>query len=47
MDEIGANYTEWSKSKEKHQYGILMPIYMEFRKIVTMTLNVIAKEKQI
>ena len=33
--------------KEKCQYNILMHIYMEFRKIVTMTLNVIAKEKQI
>ena len=26
--------------KEKHQYSILMNIYMEFRKIVTMTLYV-------
>ena len=24
--------------KERHQYSILMHIYMEFRKIVTMTL---------
>ena len=24
--------------KEKHQYSILMHIYMEFRKMVTMTL---------
>ena len=24
--------------KEKHQYGILTHIYMEFRKMVTMTL---------
>ena len=31
-----AYYTEWSKS-EKHQYSILMH-YMEFRKMVTMTL---------
>ena len=25
--------------KEKHQYSILMHIYMEFRKMVTMTLH--------
>ena len=37
MDETGAYYTEWSK-KEKHQYNIVTYIYIEFRKMVTMTL---------
>ena len=37
VDETGAYYTQWSK-KEKHQYSILMHIYMEFRKMVTTTL---------
>ena len=29
-----------ASQKEKHQYSILMHIYMEFRKMVTMTLYV-------
>ena len=32
--------------KEKHQYSMLMHIYMEFRKMVTMTLCKTAKETQ-
>ena len=32
--------------KEKHQYSILTYIYMEFRKMVMMTLCEIAKETQ-
>ena len=39
MDETGPYYTERSKSEEKHQYGILTHIYMEFRKMVTKTLH--------
>ena len=41
MDENGANYTiiqSEVSQKEKHQYSILTHIYMEFRKIVMMTL---------
>ena len=38
MDETGVYYTEWSCQKEKHQYSILTHIYMEFRKMVTITL---------
>ena len=33
------SYTEWIKPKRKHQYSILMH-YMEFRKMVTITLYV-------
>ena len=32
--------------KEKHQYSILMHIYMEFRKMVTMTLYVRQQKRQ-
>ena len=31
--------------KEKHQYSILMHIYMEFRKMVTITLYVIQQKR--
>ena len=31
--------------KEKHQYSILMCIYMEFRKMITMTLYVRQQKK--
>ena len=27
VDETGAYYTEWNKSKEKHQYSILKHVY--------------------
>ena len=32
--------------KEKHQYSILTHIYMEFRKMVTMTLYVRQQKRQ-
>ena len=38
MDETGVIQSEVSQ-KEKHQYSILMYIYMEFRKMVTMALR--------
>ena len=39
MDETGAYYTEWSKSERKTPIQYINA-YMEFRKIVTMTLYV-------
>ena len=33
--------------KEKHQYSILMHIYMEFRKMVTITLYAAAAAKSL
>ena len=33
--------------KEKHQYSILTHIYMEFRKIVTITLYAVQKYREI
>ena len=38
VDETGAYYIEWVSQKEKHQYSILIHIYMEFRKMVTNIL---------
>ena len=38
MDETGAFIQSEVSQKEKHQYSILIHIYMEFRKMVTMTL---------
>ena len=32
--------------KEKHRYSILTHMYMEFRKMVTMTLNVRQQKRQ-
>ena len=38
MDETGANYTEWSKPERKTPIQYTSCIYMEFRKMVTITL---------
>ena len=38
VDETGAYYTNEVIQKEKHQYSILTHIYMEFRKMVMITL---------
>ena len=40
MDETGAYYTEWSKPERKTPIQYQFSIYMEFRKIVTITLYV-------
>ena len=38
VDETGAYYQSEVSQKEKQQYSILTHIYMEFRKMVMMTL---------
>ena len=53
MDETGASYTEWSKPERKTHIYVLVyciymefSIYMEFRKMVMITLSFARQQKR-